>query len=146
VSAGKDVTVREGTPTTVEEYLSTVPERARPALERLRATLREVVPEATESISYRIPTFDYKGHLVAFSAHTNHYSLHLMSPALMEAHRDELKGYTTTTATIQFPYDQPLDTALVQRLVKARVQEVESKQAQGYRGRAASRKGAADGS
>jgi uncharacterized protein YdhG (YjbR/CyaY superfamily) len=114
-------------PQSVEDYLAAVPEEARAAVERLRETIKAAAPEATEIISYQIPTLKYQGPLVAFSAHKNHYSLHLMSPALMEDHKDELKPYTTTTATIHFPYDKPLPAALVETLVKARMEENEAR-------------------
>ena len=114
-------------PKNVDDYLASVPEEARAALEQLRETIQAAAPEATETISYQIPTFKQQGGLVAFSAHTNHYSLHLMSPACMEAHKEELKAYDTTKATIRFPFDEPLPTALVETLVKARIKENEAR-------------------
>ena len=113
-------------PTNVDEYLATLPEGARTALDRLRETIKAAAPEATEAISYRIPTFSYRGHLVACSAHKNHYSLHVMSGALLEAYQDELQAYHTSKGTIRFSFDEPLPTALVTRLVKARVKENEA--------------------
>ena len=64
---------------------------------------------------------------MAFSAATNHCAFHLMSPSLMEARKEELKGYDTTTATIRFTPDKPLPAALVKGLVKARIAENEAR-------------------
>jgi len=114
-------------PKTVDDYLASIPEGARAALNRLRETIQATAPEATETISYQIPTFKYQGYLVACSAHKNHYSLHLMSKALMEAHKEELKSYVTTKASIRFPFDEPLPTDLVETLVKARIEENEAR-------------------
>jgi len=66
----------------VDEYLAGVPEPARSTLNRVRAAIRSAVPaETTEVISYRIPTFKYKGSLMAFAAFLKHCSLFPMSVA-----------------------------------------------------------------
>ena len=114
-------------PKNVEEYLAGVPEPARSTLNKLRAAIRSAVPpEATETISYRIPAFKYKGILLWFAAFSNHCSL-FPTAAVVEAFKDELKGFSTSKGTIHFPTDKPLPIALVKKLVKARVAQVESK-------------------
>jgi uncharacterized protein YdhG (YjbR/CyaY superfamily) len=116
-----------GAPKNVEEYLAGVPEPARSTLNKLRAAIRSAVPpEATETISYRIPAFKYKGMLVWFAAFSNHCSL-FPTAAVVEAFKNELKGFSTSKGTIHFPTDKPLPTALIKKLVKARVAQVESK-------------------
>ncbi len=116
-----------GAPKNVDEYLAGVPEPARSTLNKIRAAIRSAVPpEATETISYRIPAFKYKGVLVWFAAFSNHCSL-FPTASVIEAFKNELKGFTTSKGTIHFPTDKPLPTALVQKLVKARVAQNESK-------------------
>ena len=79
-------------PKGVDEYLAGVPEPARTTLNTVRAAIRSAVPpEATEAISYRIPTFKYKGPLLGFAAFSNHCSLFPMSLSVMEAFKNELK-------------------------------------------------------
>ncbi len=112
---------------TVDEYLAAVPPDARAALERLRATIRAVVPDATEVISYQIPTFRHRGSLVAFAAFQDHCSFFVMSPAVMKAHEKELARYDTSKGTIHFPAEKPLPAALVRKLVKARIAENEAR-------------------
>src|SRR5260370_38678691 len=115
-------------PTTVDEYLAAVPEPARSTLNKIRATIRSVVPpEATEAISYRIPTFKYKGSLLAYAAFKNHCSLFPMSLAVIAAFKDELGGFRTSKGTLRVPFDKPLPAALVKKLVKARIAEKERK-------------------
>jgi len=115
-------------PKTVDEYLAGVPEPARSTLNKVRAAIRSAVPpEATEAISYRIPTFKYKGSLVAFAAFSNHCSLFPMSGRVIEAFKNELKGFRTSKGTLRFPVDKPLSAALVKKLVKARIAENERK-------------------
>ena len=116
-----------GAPKNVEEYLAGVPEPARSTLNKLRAAIRSAVPpEATETISYRIPAFKDEGILLWFAAFSNHCSL-FPTAAVVEAFKDELKGFSTSKGTIHFPTDKPLPTALIKKLVKARVAQVESK-------------------
>lgn len=127
-SGGGSTSKGNATPKDVDEYLAGVPEPARSTLTKVRAAIRSAVPpEATEAISYRIPTFRYKGALLAFAAFSNHCSLFPMSLAVMEAFRKELKGYDTSKGTIHFPLDKPLPASLVKKLVKARIAEKERK-------------------
>ncbi len=114
-------------PKTVDEYLAGVPEPARSTLNKMRAAIRSAVPrEATETISYRMPAFKHKGVLVWFAAFSDHCSL-FPTAAVVEAFKNELKGFTTSKGTIHFPTDKPLPTALVKKLVKARIAQNERK-------------------
>jgi len=114
-------------PKTVDEYLAAVPRPARTTLEKVRAAIRSAVPrEAIEVISYGIPAFKYKGVLVWFAAFSNHCSL-FPTAAVIERFREELKGFVISKGTIQFPTDKPLPAALIKKMVKARVAQVESK-------------------
>jgi uncharacterized protein YdhG (YjbR/CyaY superfamily) len=106
----------------VESYLAACPEPHRTTLEKLRATIRSVVPkETTEAISYGIPTFKYKGGLVAYAAFKEHCSFFPLSGRLVEDFAEELKAYKTSKGTIQFPVDKPLPAALVKKMVKAKL-------------------------
>jgi uncharacterized protein YdhG (YjbR/CyaY superfamily) len=129
VTTRKRISAAKGkaAPKNFEEYLAGVPEPARGALEKMRAAIRSVVPaEATETISYRMPAFKHNGIVVWFAAFTDHCSL-FPTAAIIDAFKTELKGYSTSKGTIQFPLDKPLPTALIKRLVKTRVAQVESK-------------------
>jgi uncharacterized protein YdhG (YjbR/CyaY superfamily) len=115
-------------PKTVDEYLAGVPEPARSTLNKVRAAIRYAVPpEATESISYGVPMFKHKGLLLGFAAFPSHCGLFVTSPSLMEAFKNELKGFDTSKGTIRFPVDKPLPAALVKKLVKARIAQNEEK-------------------
>jgi uncharacterized protein YdhG (YjbR/CyaY superfamily) len=116
-----------GAPKNVDEYLAGVPEPARGTLKKIRAAIRSAVPrEATETISYGIPAFKHKGVLVWFAAFSNHCSL-FPTASVIEAFQSELKGFSTSKGTIHFPTDRPLPSALVKKLVKARVAQIDSK-------------------
>ncbi len=114
-------------PKTVDEYLAIVPEPARSTLVKVRATIRAAAPaETTESISYGMPMFKYKGMLVGFAAFSKHCSLFPGAGPIAEL-QDELKGFSISKGTIQFPMDKPPSASLVKKLVKARIAENEQK-------------------
>ena len=115
-------------PQNVDEYLAGVPEPARSTLSKVRAAIRSAAPkETTEAISYGMPTFKYKGSLLAFGSFSKHCSLFPMRLAVMAAFKNDLKGFHTSKGTIRFPVDKPLPAALLKKLVKARVAEKERK-------------------
>lgn len=111
----------------IDNVLAALPEEARNALEALRRTIAAAAPEAVESISYGVPAFKYRGRpLVSFAAAKNHCSFYVQSPAVMEAHRDELASYDTSKGTIRFTPDTPPPDALVTKLVQARMAETDA--------------------
>jgi len=117
----------KGAPKTVDDYLASVPEPARSTLNKMRATIRSAAPpEATETISYGIPAFKHNGVLVWYAAFSNHCSF-FPTASVIEAFKDELKGCSISKGTIKFSTDKPLPAALVKKMVKARVAQMESK-------------------
>ena len=94
----------------------------------MQEAIRAAAPrEATETISYRIPAFKSKnGVLVWYAAFSSHCSL-FPTASVIEAFREELKGFSTSKGTIHFPVDKPLPVGLIKKIVKARVNEAENK-------------------
>jgi uncharacterized protein YdhG (YjbR/CyaY superfamily) len=118
-----------GKPRTIDQYLASVPDDKRAALEKLRRTIKAAAPRAEECISYQLPAFRLDGKpLVAFGAAKNHCAFYPMSACTLEAHRGELEGYDTSKGTIRFQADRPLPAMLVRKLVKARIAEDAAKQ------------------
>ncbi len=116
-----------GGPKDVDEYLAGVPEPARSTLNKIRAAIRSAAPkEAMETISYKMPAFKYKEVLIWFAGFSDHCSL-FPTAAVIETFKNELKGYTTSKGTVHFATDKPLPAALVKKMVKARVAQIESK-------------------
>lgn len=113
-------------PESVDEYLAALPEDRRAALAQLRTTIKAAAPGATETISWRMPFYKYHGKpLVAFAAFKNHFGFYGLSSSFLNAFREEVREYETSAGTIRFPVGKPLPLALVQKLVKARLAEIE---------------------
>ncbi|HYT03897.1 MAG TPA: DUF1801 domain-containing protein [Gemmatimonadales bacterium] len=83
--------------------------------------------EATEVISYGIPTFQRHGWRVHVAAFKDHCSLFGIGTAVMNAHKKQLASYDTSKGTIRFTADRPLPAALVRKLVQARIAQDEPK-------------------
>src|SRR3979411_71254 len=115
-------------PQSVDDYLASVPAPALINFVRIRAAIRSAVPdEATETISYGIPAFKHKKVLVWFAAFSNHCSL-FPTASVIEKFKNELKGFSTSKGTIHFPLDKPVPTALIKKIVKARVAQSEGRE------------------
>jgi uncharacterized protein YdhG (YjbR/CyaY superfamily) len=109
---------------TMDEYLARLEKDQRAALEKLRKAIRAAAPKAAECLAYSLPAFRLNGKLlVAFGAARNHCAFYPMSASMVEAHREELKGYSTSKGTIRFQADRGLPDTLIRKLVKARIAE-----------------------
>jgi uncharacterized protein YdhG (YjbR/CyaY superfamily) len=111
-------------PTSVDDYLAALAEAPRAALEKLRKQIKGAVPEATETISYQMPTFKLDGRfLVSYAAFKNHCSLFPASEKVLEACGEEIEPHLSGKGTIRFTTDKPLSSALVKKIMKARTEE-----------------------
>ncbi len=107
---------------TIDEYIATFPIDIQKKLKEMREVIRETAPEATEKISYQMPTFFLKGNLVHFAAFKNHIGFYPV-PTGIEKFKKELSAYKTTKGAVQFPLDKPLPLDLIRKIVKFRVAE-----------------------
>jgi uncharacterized protein YdhG (YjbR/CyaY superfamily) len=112
-------------PSTVADYLASLPEDRRAGVEELRRTINAAAPEAEESIAYSMPALRSHGgqFLVSYAAYKKHYSLFPASGAVIDALGEELAPYLAGKGTIRFPADEPLPAALVTKIVRVRVAE-----------------------
>ena len=114
----------ERKPWTIDDYLKSVPEDRRRALKDLRAKIRSIVPDAEECISYRIPAFRLNGVVVAgFCATAKGCSYFPFSGSTFMTVARDIVHYDQTKGSLHFSSDEPLPTALVRKLIKARIAE-----------------------
>jgi uncharacterized protein YdhG (YjbR/CyaY superfamily) len=113
------------TPTTVDEYLATLPDDRRGVMEEFRRTVRAAAPEASETLAYKMPALRSHGgqFLISYDAYKAHYSLFPASDAVIDRLGDELAPYLAGKGTIRFPASRPLPLDLIRRIVEVRVEE-----------------------
>ena len=109
-------------PNSIDAYIAGCAPDVQPILRKIRATIKKAAPDATEKISYRMPTFVLEGHLVYFAAFKNHIGLYppVRGDAKLMA---AVSVYANEKGNLRFPLDQRIPYALITRIVKARVRE-----------------------
>ena len=108
----------------IDEYIAKFPPETQKLLEEVRAVIAAVAPDATETISYAIPTFDLNGtHLVHFAGYERHIGFY-PTPSGIVAFRDELRPYKSAKGSVQFPLGRPLPADLIRRITAFRVEQV----------------------
>jgi uncharacterized protein YdhG (YjbR/CyaY superfamily) len=111
-------------PETIDEYLASIDPDRRAALAKLRQTIRSVLPDAEECISYSMPAFRHEGHVVAgFLATAKGCSYFPFSGATLSTLSSELARYSRTKSALHFGPERPLPVALVRKLIRARIAE-----------------------
>lgn len=109
-------------PKTIDEYIAGFPQEIQDILQKIRATIREIAPDAEEAIKYRIPTFVLKGGLVYFAAYKKHIGFYPI-PTGIEAFKKELSVYKQGRGSVQFPLDQPIPYDLIGKIIRFRVKQ-----------------------
>lgn len=108
-------------PNEIDKYLAKVGQPHRRTLQGLRETIREIVPEAEEVISYRMPGFRLKGKMIAgFAAFKTHIAYLPHSGSVIPELAAELKAYRSTAGSLHLPIDKPVPKALVRKLIATR--------------------------
>lgn len=111
---------------TIDEYISDFPEYVQDILQKMRKVISEAAPEASEAISYGMPTFKLNGNLVHFAAYKKHIGFY-PTPSGIEAFKDEISEYKSAKGSVQFPLDKPIPFELVKKIVIFRVKENQDK-------------------
>lgn len=110
------------TPATIDEYIAGFPPNVQEMLQKVRTTIREAAPDATEAIKYQIPTFVFHGNLVSFAGYAKHIGLYPV-PSDVDGFREDLAPYASGKATAKFPLNKPIPYDLISRIVRFRVEE-----------------------
>jgi uncharacterized protein YdhG (YjbR/CyaY superfamily) len=108
----------------VDEYIAKFPKDVQAVLQKIRQTIHEAAPEASETISYQMPAFKLNGkNLVYFAAWKKHIGFYA-TPSGNEAFKKELALYKSAKGSVQFPLDEPMPYELIKKMVKFRIQEI----------------------
>lgn len=103
----------------VDDYISGQPEPVHAILQKVRSTIRRALPEAEETISYKIPTYRLHGtYVIYFAAWKHHYSLYPVTESIVAGLETDLAGYELAKGTIRFPFSEPVPTRLIARLAR----------------------------
>lgn len=106
----------------IDEYIEQFPADIQIVLQEIRSVIKEAAPEATEKISYQMPTFFLQGNLVHFVAYKNHIGFYPV-PSGIEKFKEELSQFKGAKGSVQFPLDKPMPMDLIRRIVLFRVEE-----------------------
>jgi uncharacterized protein YdhG (YjbR/CyaY superfamily) len=109
-------------PESIDAYIAQFPAEIREKLQQIRVVIKQAAPDASEKISYQMPTFYLHGNLVHFAAFKQHIGFY-PAPSGIENFSEELAAYKTSKGAIQFPLDQPIPFDLVRAIVEFRVAE-----------------------
>src|SRR5690625_2434907 len=115
-------------PTSVEEYIKDLPEKAQVKIKKNRSILKSVAPKVKEGLKWGKPVFESETILFAYSAHKAHLSFFPTGLALKPFEK-ELTEFSTKKDSIQFPYDKPLPENLIRKIAEYRKEDVEQKDA-----------------
>lgn len=107
---------------TIDSYIAGFPQAIAERLVKIREVIAEAAPDATERISYQMPTFYFEGNLVHFASFKDHIGF-FPAPSGIERFRDELVAYSVSKGTIRFPHDQPIPYDLIARITRYRLEE-----------------------
>lgn len=120
--------MKSAIPASIDEYIAGFPEETQAILEQVRATVNKAAPDATEAISYAMPTLKLNGNLVHYAAYKNHIGFY-PAPTGTEEFKKELAVYKSGKGSVQFPINEPMPLALITKIVKFRVKENKEKAA-----------------
>ncbi len=110
----------------VRDYYASLPAPVRRRVRELRGIILSAAPDAEETISYRIPAFKRGGRILVYCAGwKEHTSLYPLTAGMKQAGAADLERFETSKGTIRFPNERPLPVAVIKRLVKARVRELD---------------------
>lgn len=117
--------VNMDTPKNIDEYILGFPNEMQVILQQVRETIRQAAPEATETISWGMPTFKLKGNLVHFAGYKKHIGFYPGASGI-ETFKEKFSGYKYSKGAVQFPIDKPMPLILIAEIVKFRVKENKS--------------------
>lgn len=111
-------------PKTIDEYIAAFPEEVQGTLQQIREAIQEAAPDAEESISYDMPTFNLNGtYLIYFAGWKKHIALYPVDGKIANELSEELMEYKGTKGSVHFPLNKPMPFDLIRKIVALRIAE-----------------------
>lgn len=111
-------------PSSIDEYIASFPETVQKILQEIRAVIRDAAPDAVETISYDMPTFNLNGtYLIYFAGWKKHIALYPVTEKILQMLSSELAGYKGTKGSVHFPLNKPMSIDLIRKIVELRIAE-----------------------
>ncbi len=130
LDVNEDKEIEESAILLVDQYIKRFPQQTQSKLSEIRKIIRAAAPDATEKISYQIPTFYLYGNLVHFAGYERHIGFYPGASGI-STYKNKLKKYKSAKGSVQFPLERPLPGELIKRIVKFRVEENRMKASKG---------------
>lgn len=113
-------------PSSIDEYIAAFPKEVQKTLQEIRGVIRETAPDAVETISYDMPTFNLNGsYLIYFAGWKKHVALYPVTGKISEALSSELSTYKGTKGSVHFPLNKPIPLDLIRKITWLRMAENE---------------------
>ena len=118
----KNSSMQPNTDSRIDAYIEKSATFAKPILQHIRVLVHKACPDATESIKWGMPFFEYKGIICNMAAFKNHCSLGFFKAGLMKsaaelgASNEEGMGHLGKITSIQ---DLPSDEILISYIKEA---------------------------
>lgn len=111
-------------PKSIDDYIGNFPDDVQKILQEVRTVIKNVAPEAVETISYDMPTFNLNGtYLVYFAGWKKHVALYPVTGKILETLSAELSGYKGTKGSVHFPLNKPMPLDLIRKIIELRIAE-----------------------
>lgn len=114
--------------TNIDEYIENFDGEKKLILQNIKQFIMDLVPEAKETINYKMPTYRLNGNLIHFAMFKNHLGLYPGSDAIQHF-KEELSTLKTTKGAIQIPLNSPLPKDLIQKIVLYKVDQMKNDKA-----------------
>ncbi len=112
----------------IDQFIAEFPEDVQAILQKVRSTIKSIIPNAEECINYGIPTFKLKENVVHFSGYKNHIGFYPGSGVIAKFAK-EIAAFKNAKGSVQFPLNQEIPYELIQRMTEYRLEEMALKSA-----------------
>ncbi|MCR9228688.1 MAG: DUF1801 domain-containing protein [Flavobacteriaceae bacterium] len=107
----------------IDQYISKFPEEVQQQLQKVRAIIKTIAPEAIEQLAYGMPGYKTNGKpLVYFAGYKNHIGFYA-TPSGHKAFQKQMSIYKQGKGSVQFPLNQPIPFDLIEKIVRFRVDQ-----------------------